>query len=236
MKRTLIGFIVTVLCFATETRLPDARPCGPRSDDIGYPALITAAPPDAEYTVGTDTLPYWTGTCTRDDVNELYGKSDNTIKVEHIIWTGVPPAETTRCGWVKFNTSSIPDSATILRARIRHMVHFWQFSFDFQFTAVTVDPVTASARTLFPAIEDGTVCADVPALGHDRTQFLGSCAHQEHPGPELGGLRAVGLRLVARAHREGLDNRVEQQPAGRLALVGRQLLADRGGRAGRASG
>ncbi|MEO0082194.1 MAG: T9SS type A sorting domain-containing protein [candidate division WOR-3 bacterium] len=141
--------------------------------DSSYTAIIAAMPisersgdgwlpNDAEYTVGTDSLPYSTGTCTRDDVNDLYGKSDNTVKVEHIIGAGIPPAETTRCGWFKFRTTSIPDSATILRARIRYLVHYWEFSFDFRFTAVNVDPVSTGARDLFFAIENGAICADVP--------------------------------------------------------------------------
>ncbi|MBM3315561.1 hypothetical protein FJY71_06960 [candidate division WOR-3 bacterium] len=128
--------------------------------------ILTASSPLGEtddwHTVGTDTSPYWTGTCTRDEVNNLHGKSDNVVKVEHIVWLGTPPAETTRCGWMKFNTTSIPDSASILAARIRYLVHFWQFSFNFRFTALNVDPVGSGARSLYEAIAGGAVCADLP--------------------------------------------------------------------------
>uniref|UniRef100_A0A7C4CBV1 Uncharacterized protein n=1 Tax=candidate division WOR-3 bacterium TaxID=2052148 RepID=A0A7C4CBV1_UNCW3 len=119
-------------------------------------------PTDEWHAVGTDTAPYWTGTCTRDEVNNLHGKSDNVIKVEHIVRLGTPPAETTRCGWMKFNTTSIPDGATIRAARIRCLVFYWEMSFDFQFTAVNSDPVSTGARDLYQAIADGTACADRP--------------------------------------------------------------------------
>ncbi len=113
-------------------------------------------------TVGTDSSPYCTGTCVRDEVNNLHGKTDNAIKVEHIVWLGTPRAETTRCGWMKFNTTAIPDNAVILTARIRYLVHYWEMSFNFRFTALNVDPVGTGARDLYQAITDGPVCADLP--------------------------------------------------------------------------
>ncbi|MEO0085033.1 MAG: hypothetical protein ABIK37_00190 [candidate division WOR-3 bacterium] len=117
---------------------------------------------DEWHTVGTEQAPYWTGTCTRDEINNLHGKSDNAIKVEHIVWLGTPRAETTRCGWMKFNTSPIPESAVIVAARIRYLVFYWEMSFNFRFTAVNTDPVSTGAPGLYAAIRDGAVCADLP--------------------------------------------------------------------------
>ncbi len=113
-------------------------------------------------TLVTDEVTYATGSVTRDDVNNLYGKSDNVIKVEHIVWLGNPPAETTRCGWVRFNTSPLPPNAVITRARFRYHVFYWEMLFNFQLRTLGLDPVTASARTLYDSLSTGRVCADVP--------------------------------------------------------------------------
>lgn len=122
---------------------------------------LVAAPSLYEHVAWPDTFSYWTGSAICDNVNGLYGRSDNVVKVEHIVWLQ-PAAETTRCGWMKFNTGAIPDNATITRAELRYMVHYFEMSFNFQVTALTVDPVSASGRTLYEAIRDGTVCADRP--------------------------------------------------------------------------
>lgn len=142
--------------------LPTATPAQPQEcqgiKTVSLPLCVT----DDWHAVSTDSSPYWTGTCVRDEVNNLHGKTDNVIKVEHIVWSGPPRAETTRCGWMKFNTAAIPDSAVILAARVRYLVHFWQMNFNFRFTTVDVDPVSTGARDLFAAIGNGTTCADLP--------------------------------------------------------------------------
>jgi hypothetical protein len=154
-RRTrLLLAILTLLVTASG----QAALCESDIHTISLPLLST----DEWHTVGTDTAAYWTGTCTRDEVNNLHGKSDNIVKVEHIVWLGTPPAETTRCGWMRFNTTPIPDNATIIAARIRYLVFHWEMSFDFQFTAVNADPVSTGARDLYAAIRDGVVCADLP--------------------------------------------------------------------------
>jgi len=122
---------------------------------------LVAAPSLYEHVAWPDTFSYWTGTAICDNVHGLYGRSDNVVKVEHIVWLQ-PVAETTRCGWMKFNTGGIPDDATITRAELRYLVHYFEMSFDLLVTALNVDPVSASGRTLYDATRDGTVCADRP--------------------------------------------------------------------------
>lgn len=134
---------------------------------------LVAAPSLYEHVAWPDTFSYWTGTAICDNVNGLYGKSDNVVKVEHIVWLQ-PVAETTRCGWMKFNTAGIPDNATITRAELRYLVHYFEMSFDFIVTALAVDPVPASGRTLYEAIRDGTVCADQPMGRVYDTTVLGA--------------------------------------------------------------
>ncbi len=122
---------------------------------------LVAAPSLYEHVAWPDTFTYWTGTAICDNVHSLYGRSDNLVKVEHIVWLQ-PAAETTRCGWMKFNTGGIPDNATITRAELRYVVFYFEMSFSFRVTALNVDPVSATGRTLYQAIADGTVCADRP--------------------------------------------------------------------------
>jgi hypothetical protein len=122
---------------------------------------LVAAPSLFEHVAWTDTFPWWTGSAICDNVNGLYGRSDNVVKVEHIVWLQ-PAAETTRCGWMKFNLAGIPDNARITHAELRYLVHYFEMSFDFLVTALAIDPVPASGRTLYDAIRSGTVCADRP--------------------------------------------------------------------------
>lgn len=141
---------------------PATNPVQPQAVSCIQTVSLPPCEPEDWHTVGTDMAPYWTGTCTRDEINNLHGKSDNSIRVEHIVWLGTPRAETTRCGWMKFNTAAIPDSAVILAARVRYHVYYWEMSFSFRFTALDVDPVGTDARSLYAAIGNGTVCADLP--------------------------------------------------------------------------
>ncbi len=115
-----------------------------------------------EQTAETFEYTFATGHCAYN--GSEYGKTDmGLIKVEREIIL-YPPSFVDRVGWMKFDISSIPDSATITWARCRFIVTYFEMSMGLAFTCLTSDPLPTGAETLYNAINNSEVCAmgDMP--------------------------------------------------------------------------
>ncbi|MBN1355363.1 hypothetical protein JXA40_03725 [bacterium] len=105
---------------------------------------------------------YATGHCAYDGTE--YGKTDmGLIKVEREI-TLYPPSTIDRVGWMKFDLSSIPDTATVTWVQCRFIVTYFEMSMSLAFTCLDMDPLPAGAQALYQAIWNSEVCAmgDMP--------------------------------------------------------------------------
>ncbi|MEO0102745.1 MAG: hypothetical protein ABIK81_03485 [candidate division WOR-3 bacterium] len=121
-------------------------------------AILTPLPEsEIEEQLWPDYENWWTGFVQHDRLNNTYARSDNLIKLEYLYTMGIE--EKVRSGWMKFNTSSIPDGSIILSASLRYLVCYFEMMVELQVTALTIDPVTAQPEELFHAIDEGLECA-----------------------------------------------------------------------------
>jgi hypothetical protein len=127
--------------------------------DGTFTAIITAGSSlDQEAELWPDAADWWTGFVQNDRLNGTYGRADNMIKLEYLYTMNIE--DKIRSGWMKFNTSSIPDGSVVTRASLRYLVSYFEMTVYFAVSRLTLDPVPADPQELFDAIADGDVCAE----------------------------------------------------------------------------
>lgn len=133
---------------------------GPPAGRAGVSRAVVPAEPPTDYRadVQPDEAAWWTGTVQLDNLTGNYSRGDNTVYIEHQY---LPPnTDKTRHGWLKFNTTVIPDVAIIDSARIAYLVMYRELSVYVSFTQLTADPVGTGSEELFDLITDGASCGD----------------------------------------------------------------------------
>ncbi|MFO7638189.1 MAG: T9SS type A sorting domain-containing protein, partial [bacterium] len=115
---------------------------------------------DHEREVETFEEYFATGHCAYN--GSQYGKNDmGLIKVELEVVLQ-PPSATERVGWMKFDTSTLPDSVEYTWVQLCYVVTYFEHSMGLAITCLNEDPITTGAQALYNAIYNSEVCAMGP--------------------------------------------------------------------------